>query len=125
MWARVALLAVLSRRLGGMAHGSAWGPIGPRATLLGRLNPFRVRMTADCSRCGACSRACRYDALGPADLARGTPALSCTLCGDCSAVCAHQVLHYSFWGLGRDTSRALFVVLVTALHAGFLAVARI
>lgn len=121
----VGVMLYWSRRSGRMVHCTAWCPMGLVSNVLGRLTPWRMRMAEGCTRCGACSRVCRYGALRPLDLEQGRPGLSCTLCGDCSAVCAHQVLHYSFWGLGRDTSRALFVVLVTALHAGFLAVARI
>lgn len=123
--AGVAIMAFISRRLGVMAHCSAWCPIGPLANLLGRLNPFRVRMSPDCTRCGACSRACRYDALTPADIERGRPGRSCTLCGDCVGACKHSAMQYRFPGLTPAASRALFLALVAGLHAAFLGVARI
>jgi ferredoxin len=123
--AGVAIMAFISRRLGVMAHCSAWCPIGPLANLLGRVNPMRVRMTPDCTRCGACARACRYDALTPADIAAGRPGRSCTLCGDCLGACKHSAMHYRFPGLTPAASRSLFLALVSALHAAFLGVARI
>jgi ferredoxin len=123
--AGVGIMAAVSRRLGVMAHCSAWCPIGALGNLLGRLNPFRVRMTADCTQCGACSRACRYDALTPRDIDAGRPGLSCTLCGDCVGACKHTAMEYRFPGLPPAASRALFLALVCALHAAFLGVARI
>ncbi len=121
----VGIMVFVSRRLGVMAHCSAWCPIGPLGNLLGRLNPFRVRMTGDCTKCGACARACRYDALTPADIERGRPGLSCTLCGDCVGACRHTAMEYRFPGLTPAASRALFLALVAGLHAAFLGVARI
>ncbi|MEW5774922.1 MAG: 4Fe-4S dicluster domain-containing protein, partial [Thermodesulfobacteriota bacterium] len=123
--AGVGVMAFVSRRLGVMAHCSAWCPIGPLANLLGRLNPFRVRMTPDCTKCAACARACRYDALTPRDIEQGRPGLSCTLCGDCMAACRHAAMEYLFPGLTPAASRALFLALVAGLHAAFLGVARI
>ena len=123
--AGVGIMALASRRLGVMVHCSAWCPIGALGSLLGRLNPFRVRMTADCTQCGACARACRYDALTPADIAAGRPGLSCTLCGDCVGACKHAALEYRFPGVSPAASRALFLALVAGMHAAFLGVARI
>ena len=121
----VALMLWWSRRTGLMAHCAWYCPIGLLSTRLGKVNPGRIRVTERCTRCGACSLACRYDALTKADVEAGRPNASCTLCGDCLAACRHDSLEYRFPGLAPATARAAFVAVVTALHATFLGVARL
>lgn len=121
----VLVMALASRRSGTMVHCTAYCPIGLLNNLIGRLLPWRVRIDAACTRCGVCARACRYNALTAADLDKGRPGLTCSLCGDCLPRCPHGHLGYSFPGLGPERARQVFVTLVAALHAVFLAVARI
>ncbi|MGE4292720.1 MAG: 4Fe-4S binding protein [Desulfovibrio sp.] len=121
----VAVMLTLSRRSGSMVHCSAYCPIGLVGNLLGRLLPWRMRMNQNCTRCGVCATACRYGALQPEDVEQGRPGLSCTLCGDCMAVCAHRAMEYRFSSLRPATARKVFLVLVVALHAVFLGLARI
>src|SRR5660398_78180 len=121
----VAVMATISRRRGVMAHCTTYCPIGVLATRLGRINPLRIRLGGGCDGCGACSRACRYDALRPADIERRRPGSACTLCGDCVPKCREGHMAYSFPGLDAGKAAAVFVVLVAALHAAFLGVARI
>ena len=121
----VAVMALFSTRLGSMVHCLLWCPIGALATGLGRISPFRLTIDPACTRCKACFRACRYDALSEEDLERGRPAVSCTLCGDCLTSCRSDSIRYRFGTLSGDRARALFIVLVTALHAVFLGLARI
>ncbi|GAB7079332.1 4Fe-4S binding protein [Megalodesulfovibrio paquesii] len=121
----VGIMLAVSSRLGSMVHCTAVCPMGLVGNLLGRLTPWRVRMTADCTRCGRCARHCRYGALTPLDIAQGRPGLSCTLCGDCVAGCRHEAMEYRYAGLSGAWVRRLFLVLVVGLHATFLAVARI
>jgi len=123
--AGVGVMLVLSRRLGYMVHCTSFCPMGLVGNLLGRLSPWRLGIASGCTRCGACSRVCRYGALAPADLAAGRPGLSCTLCGDCLPACKEAHLGYRLPGLSPDAARAAFLTLVTALHAVFLGVARI
>ena len=121
----VAVMVLFSPRSGAMVHCLFWCPIGVLATRLGRLSPFRLIIDPSCTRCKACFRACRYDALGEEDLERGRPAVSCTLCGDCISSCRHASIRYRFAALSGDHARALFIVLVSALHSAFLGLARI
>jgi NAD-dependent dihydropyrimidine dehydrogenase PreA subunit len=93
--------------------------------LVGRLNPFRVRIGSGCTACGACTAACRYQALEPAHIAARRPGIACSLCGDCLPRCPHRQLHYSFPGISPARARTLFLVLVTAAHATFLGLGRI
>ncbi|AMK11882.1 4Fe-4S binding protein [Pseudodesulfovibrio indicus] len=121
----VAMMVLVSRRRGMMVHCTTWCPMGLVANILGRLSPWRIRIGADCTRCGACLTRCRYNALDESGLERGRPGLSCTLCGDCVSACAHRQIGYVFPGLSNRTARALFIVLAVTLHAVFLGVARI
>lgn len=123
--AGVAVMLTVSRRTGTMAHCTTFCPMGLAATLLGRLNPLRVRVGPGCTGCGVCLRACRYGALDEARLALGRPGGTCTLCGDCVGRCPHAALGYGFPGLSPTRSRALFAVLAVSAHAVFLGVARI
>jgi polyferredoxin len=121
----VGVMLVLSRRFGQMVHCTAFCPIGPVANLLGRLSPFRVRFGPRCTECRACTFACRYHALTAADIRHRKPGFNCTLCGDCLSRCRHSQLSFAFAGLSPTAARAAFVVLVVALHAAFLGLARI
>ena len=121
----VAVMALASRTSGTMVHCTAWCPIGLLNNLAGRVLPWRVTIDSSCTGCGLCARACRYNALTRADLERKRPGLSCSLCGDCLPRCPHGHLGYSFPGLTATRARQAFIVLVTALHTVFLAVARI
>jgi polyferredoxin len=120
----VGVMATASRRLGLMAHCTAYCPIGALSNLLGKLAPWRVRIDSGCTGCGLCTRACRYGALEPADVERGRPGFTCTLCGDCLGSCRQASIAYRFPGLSAETSRRLFVAMAVSLHAVFLGVAR-
>lgn len=121
----VAIMLLWSRRRGTMVHCTAYCPIGILSNVLGKINPWRVRIGEGCTKCGKCSRACRYSALTRHDLDRGKVGLSCTLCGDCVNACTDGRMHYTFPGLSSATARAAFITLAVALHAVFLGVARI
>jgi polyferredoxin len=120
----VIVMLTASRRTGVMAHCTAYCPLGAVSNLLGRISPWRVRINAGCSRCGACVRACRYGAIEAIDIERGRPGFSCTMCGDCFATCRQRSITYRFPGLSAETARRLFIVLVVSLHAAFLGIAR-
>jgi polyferredoxin len=122
--AGVIVMLTASRRRGVMAHCTAYCPLGAVSNLLGRISPWRVRIDAGCSRCGACARACRYGALEATDIERGRPGFSCTLCGDCLGSCRQASIAYRFPGLSAEAARRLFLVLVVSLHAAFLGIAR-
>ncbi len=121
----LAIMATASRRTGVMIHCTLYCPIGLIGNVLGKVNPWRVRIGEGCDGCGRCSRACRYLALAPSDLARGRPGISCTLCGDCVGACPGGRIGFHFPGLSPRAARQAYLVLVVALHAVFLGVARI
>lgn len=123
--AGLGIMVTVSRRAGIMLHCTAYCPIGIVGNVLGKISPWRLGIGPGCDGCGRCSRACRYLALTPADLARGRPGLSCTLCGDCVGACPAGRLGYHFPGLSPRTARAAYFTLVVALHAVFVGVARI
>lgn len=123
--AGVLIMAIASSRLGVMVHCSSYCPMGIAANILGRLSPWRLRISKDCNLCGICSRSCRYSALGQADLKRARPGHNCTLCGDCLAACPHSHIRMTFPGISSKIARQSFVVLVVMLHTVFLGIARI
>ena len=73
-------------------------PIGALAVTLGKISPFRLRIQQSCKGCSLCTPVCRYGALRPEDLERGTPGPNCTLCGDCLATCRRGFLEHRFPG---------------------------
>lgn len=120
----IAVMLFISRKRGIMAHCTAYCPIGLLAVLLGRINPFRIKINEDCTDCNACTRACRYDALSPANIKNRAAGYTCTLCGDCIASCHVSALEYRFAGFSPAHSRRLFLILIITLHAVFMGLAR-
>jgi polyferredoxin len=121
----VLVMLGVSRRLGVMVHCLVVCPVGLVVNLLGKLNPFRLRIDPGCTRCGACTTACRYQALEPAQLEAGRPGLTCTLCAECLPRCSGRFLQLRLPGLGPERSRAVFVVMMAAMHAAFMGLGRI
>jgi polyferredoxin len=119
------VMAVASTRTGTMAHCLAWCPLGWLANVAGRLSPFRLRFTPACTSCGLCSPSCRYDALRPDHIARRRVGDACSLCGDCLSACRQGALRYGFFWFTPERARTLFLVIVIALHASFLGLARL
>jgi polyferredoxin len=119
------LMIFWSRRAGLMAHCITWCPMGLLTNWLGKLSPFRIRINHACNDCGACTFACRYEALTAADLTNRKPGLTCTLCGDCLKRCREDAIEYHFLKLKPATARSLFIVMVVAIHAVFMGLARI
>ena len=117
---------LVSRKAGYAAYCRGLCPLGLLAKWLGRLAPWRVRRTGSCRCCMACVRICRQDAMGdPA--ATSAPNADCNLCRDCVAVCPQKALSVTFYGLAGSQVWAgpAFVAILAALHAAFLAMARI
>lgn len=119
------IMAFVSRRTGAMIHCTGYCPIGLTSNILGRLSPFRISISSECDRCGACSPTCRYGALTAPDLEARKPGLPCTLCGDCLGACQRGRLSYAFPGCSAETARQAYLVLIVILHALFLGVARL
>ena len=121
----VGVMLAVSRRLGLMAHCTAFCPVGLVGNWLGRLSLWRMRIDAGCTACMQCRRVCRYSALERDNILKRQVGWSCTLCGDCVSACHSGQIGYSLPFLDKEKARAVFVVLITSLHAVFLAVARI
>ncbi len=121
----IGFMVFWSPKKGVMTHCLTYCPIGILATWLGKLNPVRILIKDGCTKCRACTSACRYDALQLDDIVKQRPASSCTLCGDCIGSCKGRFLEYRFFKLHADTARMVFLVLVIVIHAVFLGVARI
>ncbi len=123
--AGVVIMLIWSKRSGIMTHCITYCPMGLLANIFGKINPWRIRISSGCCKCGICTCVCRYGALAAQDIEGGQAGLNCTLCGDCISGCPHGHLHYHFPGLGHETARSAFIVVIVALHAIFLGVARL
>ena len=123
--AGVGVMVFISRKKGRMVHCTVFCPIGILSNYLGKIAPWRIRVSSACTGCRACLPVCRYNALDMKALEQGTPHITCTLCGDCVSACKHGALGYSAPRLQSNTARTAFIVIVTTLHTVFLAVARI
>ncbi|MCP4571563.1 MAG: 4Fe-4S binding protein [bacterium] len=121
----VGIMAVWSRRSGHMVHCTLWCPMGWLATRLGKVSPWRMRIAESCTDCGACTPACRYDALYPADVLARVPGEACTLCGDCVSRCPTASIEYRLPKVDPTRARMVFFVIVAAWHAVYLGVARL
>ncbi len=119
------VMLVVTRRMGTMVHCAVYCPVGLVADIFGKLSPFRLRLGNDCTECRACSKACRYDALPLVQIEKRRPGMTCTLCGDCVGACKHGQVEYRFFGARGAWVRPLFTMIVVALHAVFLGVARV
>lgn len=121
----VGMMVLWSRRAGHMTHCTAYCPMGWFATRLGKVSPWRLRISPSCTDCGACTPACRYDALYPEDVLRRVPGEACTLCGDCLSNCPTGSIGLRLPGASPARARMAFLILVSAMHAAWLGVARL
>lgn len=119
------IMLYFSRKMGVMVHCTSFCPMGIVSNLLGRLSPWRMKISEDCCKCMKCSRFCRYGALSIKDIKAGKPGISCTLCGDCISSCSSASIGYRLPFLSSNLSRKIFLVLIISLHALFMGVARI
>ena len=121
----VLVMFLFSRKTGLMIHCTTYCPIGLISNTLGKINPWRIRISDDCTRCGICSSYCKYGALAEKHLNNKKPGLTCTLCGDCLPNCPRENIYYSLPGCSAEFSRTAFIILVVSIHTVFLGVARI
>jgi len=121
----IATIIFISRKKGTMIHCTSYCPIGILSNILGKINPFRIRINNSCSRCNICTTSCRYDALTPLDIQKQKAGFTCTLCGDCIDACHSNAIYYKFFNLKPETAKRLFYILIISAHAIFLALARI
>lgn len=121
----IAIMLYFSRRYGLMVHCTMYCPVGLAGNWLGRLSPWRMKISEGCSACMQCRMVCRYSALSAENIRARIVGSTCTLCGDCVAACHSGQINYRLPFVGQKTARAVFIVVITTLHAVFLAVARI
>jgi len=121
----VLVMIFFSRKTGHMVHCTAYCPIGLLSTVLGKISPFRIKISDNCTSCMACRSACRYDALNEKNITMRKPGMSCTLCGDCISRCGHDAISYGYFSLSPEASRRVFIVMAAVMHTVFLGIARI
>jgi len=120
----IGILLTISRRKGKMIHCILWCPIGTLVNYLKFISAFRMSIDDSCTNCMACTRYCKYDALGKEDILKRKPGLTCTYCGDCLVSCKTDSIRYRFFNLSGTQARNTWIVLTISLHAIFLALAR-
>jgi len=123
--AGIAVIFLLSARKKQMIHCIYYCPVGTLVNYLRFVNPFRMYIDSNCTRCMKCTSVCRYNALNDKDIKQGKPGLTCTLCGDCVYICPEKSIKYSFFNLSPYNSRQIYLFLTVSLHAVFLALGRI
>ncbi len=123
--AGLGISALVSSRHGTMVHCTSICPLGLCGNILGKISPFRINIDDRCTDCGRCIPSCRYNALSAESIAQRRPGYTCTLCGDCLSACPHRAISYRFLRADPAKVRTAFFVVVVALHAVFLGVARI
>lgn len=123
--AGVGIIVLVSRGRKIAAHCSTYCPAGTLVSYLKYISPWRFRVNDRCTRCMACARVCRYDALPWESILKGRPAVNCTLCGDCLAVCRHGALEYRFWGLSPLAAERLWLGTTLVFFICFLSIARV
>lgn len=120
------VMALVSKKYRGMAHCSAFCPMGLVANLLGRVSPWRVRVDSfACDNCGVCEKICKYSAISRESRAAGKTLLRCSLCRDCVGACKSKAIYLHFPGLERDIAWKMFTALITVLHVLFLCIAMV
>lgn len=121
----IVVMIAMSRRKGVMAHCTFYCPMGLLATIIGKVNPLRIRIQKGCTSCHVCTHVCKYGALTKATIQKRRPGITCTLCGDCISVCKHKQINFTFPFLSIEKTKTVFIVIVVTLHTVFLGFARL
>jgi len=119
------VILFVSRKRGYMYHCTNLCPVGTVVSRLKYISPFRFRLTESCTKCYACTKSCKYQALLPENIDNCKIGSTCTYCGDCLISCKHSALEYRFMNLTAENSERLWIIITVTLHSIFLAVARV
>ncbi|MBN1758108.1 MAG: 4Fe-4S binding protein [Chitinispirillaceae bacterium] len=123
--AGIGIMAVLSRKRGTMVHCTAFCPVGLLATLIGKINPFRIAIRSECTQCRLCEKSCRYGALSAAWISIHAPGPTCTLCGDCIGACPGNHIIYRCFSFKPRQAHGIFTVIIVVIHTLFIGFGRI
>jgi len=121
----IGIILFVSRKRGYMFHCINYCPVGTVVSRLKYISPFRFRLKENCTKCYACTKSCKYQALMQENIDKGKIGSTCTYCGDCLVTCKHGALEYRFMNLSPESSERLWIIITVALHSIFLAVARV
>ncbi|MCL2789245.1 MAG: 4Fe-4S binding protein [Desulfobulbus sp.] len=116
-----------SRKYNSMMHCTTFCPMGIVINALAKISPWRIRVEPEqCDHCGACEAVCKYRAISASSRTLGKTACQCSLCMDCIPACTKQAitLRAVCIPVSNPTARHIFIVLLVAIHAIFIAFAR-
>ncbi len=98
------LLAILPALTGKRTQCALFCPLGALQSLLGRLNPYRVKIRRDaCVQCGQCKTACPTLSITDSSLESYKVTTTCTRCGACMDACPTGAIDYGLAGVGFAT----------------------
>lgn len=93
------LLFILPALTGKRTHCSFFCPLGALQSLLGVINPFRIRIdTESCIQCGVCIKTCPLTAIREKSLQTGRVGLTCSKCGACVDRCPVNAIRFTLPG---------------------------
>jgi len=119
------IIILVSRKRGYMYHCSNFCPLGTVVNHIKFISPFRFIITDKCTKCYACTKSCKYQALTPSLINRRKIGMTCTYCGDCLANCRDNAFEYKFFNISPQNAEMLWITITVILHSLFISIARV
>lgn len=90
------ILPILTKK---RTHCAFFCPLGAFQSLLGKINPFRIKIDKDkCIKCGKCIDVCPVMAINSDLLEKGNVSMTCTKCGKCIEKCPSNAIDFHLLG---------------------------
>ncbi len=121
----ITIMLFISRQQKRMVHCTWFCPIGTIVAITKFINPLRIRFNNNCTHCGKCIPACKYNAITSESIRQQKFHLTCTRCGDCKASCPHNAIEYKYNGISPSLSHRIFLITVSIFYVLFFSLARI
>jgi polyferredoxin len=96
----ILLLFLLPLLMKKRAHCGLFCPLGALQSILGNINPYRVRIDkSKCLECGKCKRICPTFSITDENIREGKISITCTRCGLCMDSCPNDAINYHLLGV--------------------------